>query len=104
MSELYTFVGKQIKEARFNKHKTRKVTQQELANELKVTFQQVQKYERATNKIPLEKLLIASMFLNKPMSYFIPLHMQYYKNPEIELTPAETDPDVQEFMASKAFV
>jgi hypothetical protein len=44
------------------------------------------------------------MFLNKPMSYFIPLHMQYYKNPDIELTPADTDPDVQEFMASKAFV
>ena len=104
MSELYIFVGKKIKEARLNKHKTRKVTQQELANELKVTFQQIQKYERATNKIPLEKLLIASMFLNKPMSYFIPLHMQYYKNADIELTPADTDPDVQEFMASKAFV
>ena len=44
------------------------------------------------------------MFLNKPMSDFIPLHMQYYKNSEIELTPADTDPDVQEFMASKAFV
>lgn len=104
MSELYTYVGKQLKQARMTKYPTRRVTLQELSKELGVTYQQIQKYQTAVNKIPLEKLLKAAMYLNKPLSYFIPLHMMYYKNAEVELTPADTDPDVQEFMASKAFV
>ena len=104
MSELYTYVGKQLKQARMKRYPTRRVTLQELSKELGVTYQQIQKYETAVNKIPLEKLLKASIFLRTPMSFFIPLHMQYYKNAEVELTPADTDPDVQEFMASKAFV
>lgn len=104
MSELYTFIGQQLKQARLTRYPTRRVTLQELSKELNVTYQQIQKYEKAVNKIPIENLLKASIYLHKPMSYFIPLHMQYYKNPDIELTPADTDPDVQEFMASKAFV
>ena len=104
MSELYIHIGKTIKECRLTKFTSRKVTQQELANELGVTFQQIQKYERATNKIPLDKLLTVAMFFNKSVLHFIPLHMLYYKNAEQELTPADTDPDVQKFMASKAFV
>lgn len=71
MSDLYNHIGFAIKEARRTSSK-RLITQSELANACNVTFQQIQKYEKATNKIPLDKLLTVSKYLKKPLSYFIP--------------------------------
>ena len=71
MSDLYNHIGFAIKEARRTSGK-RLITQSELANACNVTFQQIQKYEKATNKIPLDKLLTVSKYLKKPLSYFIP--------------------------------
>ena len=37
-----------------------------------VTFQQIQKYEKASNKIPLDKLLTISKHVNKTLLDFLP--------------------------------
>ena len=55
-SELYFFIGLRIKQARTNTFGHRLMTQSELAKALNVSFQQIQKYEKATNKISIEKL------------------------------------------------
>jgi|TARA_B100000085_G_scaffold86419_1_gene78008 transcriptional regulator with XRE-family HTH domain len=80
-SHLYKQIGERIKFARINmarkqfnpqrKMPRRYVTQTELANALNITFQQIQKYEKAVNRVPVDKLLEISKYLNKPISYFI---------------------------------
>ena len=82
--ELYKTIGKKIKEARTQMDRkitpispTRKlpkrfVTQSELAKAINVTFQQIQKYEKASNRISIDKLLGVANYLKKPVGYFIP--------------------------------
>ena len=48
------------------------LTQTKVAQAINVTFQQIQKYEKATNKIPICKRVVVSKYLKKPLSYFIP--------------------------------
>lgn len=45
-------------------------SQQQLAAELGLTFQQVQKYERGLNRISASKLWMTSKFLQVHVSYF----------------------------------
>lgn len=45
-------------------------TQERLAEELEITFQQVQKYERGVTKVNLEKLQQIAEVLKVPISYF----------------------------------
>ncbi|MCB1507273.1 MAG: helix-turn-helix transcriptional regulator [Hyphomicrobiaceae bacterium] len=59
-------VGRRLEEAR----RRRGVTQQELGAALGVTFQQVQKYLRGTNRISAGKLYEASRFLNVGIGFF----------------------------------
>lgn len=80
-NNLYKIIGVRIKKARFNKERKqldpnnkmpkRFVTQTELAKQLNITFQQIQKYEKALNRIPLDKLIAISKYLNKDLNYFI---------------------------------
>ena len=80
-SHLYKQIGERIKFARINmarkqfnpkrKMPRRYVTQTELAKAINVTFQQIQKYEKAINRVPLDRLIGISKYLNKPISYFI---------------------------------
>jgi transcriptional regulator with XRE-family HTH domain len=76
------------------------MTQTELANAVGVTFQQVQKYEKGTNRISASRLQQISGILQVPISFFF------------EGTPEEpgrskangSDPvliDINEFLASK---
>ena len=59
--ELYKYIGHQIKLARLDNTPARldgqkspsAMTQTTLANAVGVTFQQIQKYEKATNKVPI---------------------------------------------------
>jgi transcriptional regulator with XRE-family HTH domain len=60
------YVGKRLEAVR----KSRGVTQQDLGRALGVTFQQVQKYLRGTNRISAGKLYEASRYLNCDVSYF----------------------------------
>jgi transcriptional regulator with XRE-family HTH domain len=46
------------------------VTQQELAQALGLTFQQVQKYERGTNRVSASKLYEIARTLQAPVSFF----------------------------------
>jgi transcriptional regulator with XRE-family HTH domain len=46
------------------------VTQQQLAEALGLTFQQVQKYERGTNRVSASKLYDIALTLEAPISFF----------------------------------
>jgi transcriptional regulator with XRE-family HTH domain len=46
------------------------MTQEKLAETLKVTFQQVQKYERGVNRIAASRLAAIADALNCPITYF----------------------------------
>ena len=46
------------------------VSQEDLANALQLTFQQVQKYERGTNRVSASKLFTIAGTLQAPVSYF----------------------------------
>ena len=45
-------------------------TQQTLAKALNTTFQQIGKYEKGQNRIPIVNLIRISKVLNKPLDYF----------------------------------
>ena len=47
-----------------------KLSQTELATSLGITFQQIQKYERGSNRISASKLFDAAQLLNAPISSF----------------------------------
>ena len=90
-NEFYIKIGKKIKQAReenifhikdvgsYNNGEfqgtyrplKKKVSQQRLAKELKTTFQQIGKYEKGENRVPVINLVRISKFLNKPISYFL---------------------------------
>ena len=46
------------------------MSQTEVANALGVTFQQVQKYERGTNRVGASRLFDLSRILSVPIQYF----------------------------------
>jgi transcriptional regulator with XRE-family HTH domain len=46
-------------------------TQVAIAEHLDITFQQVQKYETGTNRIPVDRLVSLADFLDLPLSQFI---------------------------------
>lgn len=59
-------VGKRVR----MKRNLLEMSQEALAEKLGVTFQQVQKYERAANRISASKLYEISLALNVPISFF----------------------------------
>ena len=59
-------VGNRIRLRRLSVGKT----QTQLAQLLKITFQQVQKYERGANRVGASRLLAIADFLQVPASYF----------------------------------
>ena len=65
-NSIYVYVGNRVKIRR----KDMKMTQQDLAGALDLTFQQVQKYERGANRISASKLFMISGTLEVPISYF----------------------------------
>ena len=46
------------------------LSQEKLGARLGITFQQIQKYEKGTNRISASKLLVAAGVLSVPVSYF----------------------------------
>lgn len=62
------YVGGRVRTAR----KTRGVSQESLAEALGLTFQQIQKYERGTNRISASKMYETAQFLGLPIDYFYP--------------------------------
>ena len=62
------FVGNMIRTRRLMAG----VSQEKLADAIGLTFQQVQKYERAANRVSASKLAKISHFLNAPIVVFFP--------------------------------
>lgn len=75
------YVGARLRALRLQ----RKLSQSELAKALDLTFQQIQKYERGTNRISASKLLRAAEYLQAPVA---------------SLFPESTDPDLEEVRIS----
>jgi len=59
-------IAQKLRAARLEAH----ISQMELADALGVTFQQVQKYEKGTNRISPARLGLAAKHLGRPASYF----------------------------------
>ena len=86
-NEFYIHIGKKIKEARLAReiyvqnfdeklevdgyYIKKPATQQILAKALQTTFQQIGKYEKGQNRIPIVNLIRISKFLRKPLDYFV---------------------------------
>ena len=75
-NEFYIKLGKRLRQARRTKvneftGKATIVPLTKVAKALKNTYQQIGKYEKGENRIPLINLVKISKFLKKPMSYFL---------------------------------
>src|ERR1700722_20872928 len=60
-------IGENIKRGR----NLRDITQEQLAESIGITFQQVQKYEKAQNRVATSRLVQIAMALNLPFSSFV---------------------------------
>ena len=75
-NEFYIKLGERLRQARRTKvneftGKETIVPLTKVAKALKNTYQQIGKYEKGENRIPLVNLVKISKFLKKPLSYFL---------------------------------
>ena len=87
----YVELGKRLKQARYTKvneftGKEYVVTQTAVAKSVNTSFQQIQKYEKGINRIPIISLVKIAKFLKKPLNYFLDIH-----EPNEELQAAYRD-------------
>jgi transcriptional regulator with XRE-family HTH domain len=66
-SSFYLDLGRNIRLTRSAAGKS----QSEVAEHLDLTFQQVQKYENGKNRIPVDRLVVLSDFLDVPLAHFV---------------------------------
>lgn len=87
-------VGLQIKKLRIMRStKYRYMSQSKLAKAIKVTFQQVQKYEKGSNDCRFKYLLKISEFLEVEVTYFI----QPFIENNLTFLPKRRESDVYKF-------
>lgn len=67
-TETDTYIARQLRTAR----KLGKLSQEQLAERVGVTFQQIQKYESGANRISASRLYQIARVLNQPVSFFLP--------------------------------
>jgi len=72
------FVGEKVKHYR----KRKKLTQTELGNELGLTFQQIQKYEKGSNRIGASRIFLLAKLLEIPV-------YKFFEGLELELNVAD---------------
>ncbi len=77
------------------RRKALKISQQELAKHLNLTFQQVQKYERGSNRISASKLFEIAQVLQVPVAYFFE---GYPTDGATSHVPASPQAEVHEFL------
>jgi transcriptional regulator with XRE-family HTH domain len=65
-SEIDFYLGARVRGLR----KARGVSQQALADELNLSFQQIQKYESGQNRISAAKLFMIALTFEVPIGYF----------------------------------
>ena len=66
VSDIDKYVGQKLKECRI----TQGLSQQTLGKIANVSIQQIQKYEKGTNRISSGKLFLFAQFLQVPLTYF----------------------------------
>ena len=64
--DINTLIGKKLRQ----KREELGLTQRQVASNLDVTFQQLQKYEKGTNQVSAGKLIALSKLFKVPVSYF----------------------------------
>ena len=84
-------VGRKLKQKRIEKG----ISQDDLAGSVNLTFQQVQKYEKATNRISASKLYDFAKFLGIDIKYFFE-GIDDYVTPEVKINYA-SDVNKNEF-------
>jgi transcriptional regulator with XRE-family HTH domain len=80
-SSFYRDLGRSIRNTRNAAGKS----QTEAAEALDVTFQQFQKYENGSNRIPIDKLASLALFLQVPLSQFVNDDASVSKSPFLAL-------------------
>ena len=88
-------VGRQIRLRRL----VAGVTQEKLGNAIQVTFQQVQKYEKGSNRVSASRLQQIAKILDVPVSYFFE-GAPASGLPGPNLSDAESINDVADFMVT----
>lgn len=88
-------IGLRIREQR----KLKGMTQQQLADALQISFQQVQKYEHGTNKISVERLFQLSAVFGLPLGAWV----SEGENPAEPLMPATEKNSRQALLLLQAF-
>jgi transcriptional regulator with XRE-family HTH domain len=76
------------------------MSQQKLGDALGLTFQQVQKYEKGTNRIGASRLQHIAHILHVPVSFFFDGAPNMPGDPSNELTGAPSPTHVAEFLAT----
>ncbi len=77
------------------------MSQEKLAEQLGVTFQQVQKYENGTNRVSVSRMLQIAAALNAPPSWFFPAAAESRERPVSEYASIIDHPDTRALL--KAF-
>lgn len=86
-------IGERLKEIR----KLKKLTQEDVAEKLGVSFQQIQKYENGKNRISFSRLYELSNFMNVPLESFVSnIHESaspegFSSKPQSRIPPAHND-------------
>jgi transcriptional regulator with XRE-family HTH domain len=91
------FVGKQIKIARLE----RGMSQTELGEQTGVTFQQIQKYEKGSNRVTIGRLLLIAKVLGQSVDFFFGDYEEVSQSPG--RTSSQTflaDPFAQDIVAA----
>jgi transcriptional regulator with XRE-family HTH domain len=68
------------------------MSQDKLGQELGITFQQVQKYEKGTNRVSASSLALIAQLLKKPITFFYD---------EVKYKPNSRGEDIAQFIASR---
>ncbi len=76
----------------------RGLTQQELGDAIGVSFQQVQKYERGTNRAAPSRLMAIAKVLNTSVHYFLDDNIKTAESPYIKLMTSREGPRLMEAM------
>jgi transcriptional regulator with XRE-family HTH domain len=87
-----TMVGRRVKEGR----QKRGLSQKEFAGRLGVTFQQLQKYEAATNRVSASRLKRVADALELPIEFF-------YRNEGVDVVCQHSGLDPYALAAAEAF-
>ena len=83
------------------------ISQEELAQQLDVTFQQIQKYEAGLNRITASRLWKAAQFLSVPVETFFeelehkssfPQVLSFHENPELPVSDSVQQKEILELV------